>query len=192
MFLSSTLRLTVDEMATLKPGAYILIDRVNEVNAAIADLASHRVMVGFPESTGDRRPEDGKPSPIENTDLAYIHDNGVPEAGIPQREFMRPGIERCQPQLNQWFMVAGKAALKGERFKMIDAFNGAGLTAVSSIRAKIEQGPFTPLKQSTIRARKREHPSRVGDSSANTKPLQDTGQLRNAVTYVIRKPTTFK
>jgi hypothetical protein len=59
------------------------------------------------------------------------------------------------------------------------AQNKAGLIAESSVRKKINEGPFEPLAPKTLQERKRR--GRTGE-----KPLIDTGQLRNSVTYVIR------
>ena len=52
-----------------------------------------------------------------------------------------------------------------------------------AIKAKITDGPFEPLKPSTIAARKSKRKSR---SNADIKPLIDTGALRNSISYVIR------
>jgi len=48
------------------------------------------------------------------------------------------------------------------------------------VKAKISSGPFKKLADATLAARRRR--GRTG-----TKPLQDTDQLLNSVTYVMRK-----
>jgi phage gpG-like protein len=160
----------------VKTGAHVLLDNVSNVIDGIARLTSTRVMVGVP---GDKTDRDDN-SPITNADLAYIHEHGAPEVGIPARPFMYPGVEKAQDEITTKFEQVGHAALDGKPDAVDRGFNAAGLIAQRSIRAKITEGPFVPLKPSTIAARKRR--GRTG-----TKPLIDTGQLRSAINYVIRK-----
>jgi hypothetical protein len=76
-----------------------------------------------------------------------------------------------------------------------------GQIAKQGIQMKIVDGPFEPLSPATLRARARrggeigraamtELASRAdgNEPDAETaRPLNDTGQMRNAVNYVIRK-----
>jgi len=77
-------------------------------------------------------------------------------------------------------------------------YHRAGLTAKLSIQNKINEGIPPPLATSTVAARAREGRKgaqlelanrRAGIPASTTlaKPLIDTGQLRNAVNYVIRR-----
>lgn len=168
------------------------------VRKAIEALGSQRVLVGVPEDKGARKPEGGKPVPITNAALAYIHDNGAPEVNIPQREFLRPGIKSVQGKIVAMFKQAGQLALSGDATAIDRALNAVGLVAQSAVRAKITDGPFAPLALSTIQARARR--GRKGAKKAlkdiaaglqpnadDVRPLIDTAQLRAAISYVIRK-----
>lgn len=46
------------------------------------------VLIGIPMSTTER--PDGE---ITNAELGYIHEYGAPEANIPARPFLIPGVE---------------------------------------------------------------------------------------------------
>ena len=51
------------------------------VAESVRILANSRLLVGFPAESAGR--DEG---PLTNAALAYIHDNGAPEAGIPPGE----------------------------------------------------------------------------------------------------------
>lgn len=160
----------------MKTGTTVVLDKVSEVMKGIALLAGTRVMVGVPASKAAR--EDGQP--INNAALAYIHDNGAPEANIPARPFLKEGVESAQAEINDGFRKVGEAALDGNPGAAERGFHAVGLKAQAAVRAKITAGPFQPLKPATLAARRRR--GRTG-----TKPLLDTAQLRNAINYVVRK-----
>lgn len=158
-----------------KPGVHTIIDNLPKVLAGIEVLTTTQVMVGVPDSNAGR--EDG---PISNASLAYIHDNGAPEVNIPKREFLAPGVKNVQGRINEWFRKIGDYALAGRPEAVEKGLYAIGLITQSSIKAKIRSGPFTPLKDSTLEARRRRGVKR-------TKPLIDTTQLLNSINFVIRK-----
>ncbi len=148
--------------------------------AAIRALASKRVMVGVPAGEALRKPEAGEPSTVNNAMLAYIHENGCPAAHIPPRPFLKPAVTALQPEIERGLKNAAALALKGDEAGVDKALHGLGLIAQAAVRNKINEGIPPPLAESTLRARRAR--GRTG-----TKSLIDTGQLRNAITYVIRK-----
>lgn len=131
------------------------------------------VLVGIPASKAARDAE----SKMTNVDIAYIQNFGSPEANIPSREFMRPGVVKAQSKIVKALRLAGQAAFNGEAPDKY--LHMAGLVAQASIKAKLTDGPFLPLAASTVAARL--HRGKKSD-----KPLIDTGQLRNSINYVIR------
>lgn len=154
----------------------MVTDNSKVLDAAIKALTSREVLVGVPDTKAGRRK---KKEPINNAALAYIHDKGSPSQNIPPRPFMGPGVQAAKVSITKRMENTGKAALRGDKAAVEKGLNAVGLVAVSGIRGKITSGPFTPLKPATIAARKRR--GRTGD-----KPLIDTGQLRNSISYVIR------
>lgn len=161
-----------------KAGVTIIVDRVKELKDSINSLASQRVFVGIPAAKAGREETEGKP--INNATLGYIHEFGAPEANIPARPFLIPGVKNAQKETVVRLRQAGKAALEGRKADVDKALNAAGLGAQNSVRRKITEGPFVPLKPATLAARRRK--GRKG-----TKPLIDTTQLRSAISYVIGK-----
>lgn len=163
----------------VKTGVTITKDNLKKVTLAMANLTKKRVLVGIPATNTERKPENNESTQLTNAALGYIHNYGAPEANIPARPFMEPGIKDAQSRIETALASASKAALSFDADGTTQALDKAGLIAQSSIRNKINEGPFEPLAPSTIKARQRRGVSR-------TKPLIDTGQLRNSITYVIK------
>jgi hypothetical protein len=159
-----------------KNGLTTIFDDTAKVIDGIAKLTTTRVMVGVPAEKGGRR--DGEP--INNAALLYIHEHGAPEAGIPARPTLMPGIQSAQKDINSGLEKTGKAALDGRPEAVDRGLTAVGLKAQSAIRAKFGSDELAPLAASTLEARRAR--GRTGD-----KPLLDTGQLRNSVNFVIRK-----
>jgi len=135
------------------------------------------VLVGIP-SEEDARSD----SPIGNAAIGYIQEKGSSKQGIPARPFLEPGVakvaKRCADVIGQG---AATALTDMNPQAILTAKNKAGLIAQNSVKATITSGEgFETLAASTLAARKRRGVSR-------TKPLIDTGSLRNSITYVIRK-----
>jgi hypothetical protein len=88
---------------------------------------------------------------------------------------MRPGVENGRAEAVAIFRDAARRSLAGDLGAIEQGLNLAGLVLVGAIQDKIVAGPFEPLRPATIR--------RKGSS----RPLIDTGQMRQAVSYVIRE-----
>ncbi len=150
-------------------------DNAPKVFAAVKALTARRVLVGFPATT-TMRADDGSAT---NAMIAYVHDKGSPARNIPQREFMRTGLMEAKDRIIARQKAAGRAALHGDMQEIENCLTAIGLLAVNAIRNKIRSGPFAPLAPRTLAARRAR--GRTG-----TKPLNDSGQLARAVTYVTR------
>lgn len=150
-------------------------------------LAKSCVYVGIP-SNDEKDPRQG--STIKNHELAYIHEFGSGDGRIPPRPFMGPAIEEGQTEIKAYLAGACKAAVDGKESDVHDALSGAGMTAVSLIKNKINSGLTPPLSPSTLKNR---HRSRMTKGKRKTeeleqspaKPLINTGQLLNSFTYVV-------
>lgn len=174
-------------------------DKMKKILEDLQALGDAQVLVGVPaaSSINERKPvgeEKRDSSNVTNAFLAYIHDNGSPVAGIPAREFMRPGIRKVQNKISKLLSSAARAFLdknEGEAFKELTR---AGLVASSSIKEVINDGEgFEPLKRGTLlgRVRSRKYLKKLPKDQkeevmASFHPLVWTGQLRNAITYVVR------
>lgn len=168
---------------------------------ALRVLATKEVLVGYPEDA-DARDDPKEPT---NAQLAYIHDNGAPEANIPQREFMVPGVESARAEFESRLVRTMQAVLRGGGPEAAEAgLTRAGFSAVNGIKRTINDGVPPPLSDATLRQRLRKGRrdgagARKGaaieldrrwdgqePSVEHAKPLVDTAQMRNAATFVVR------
>jgi phage gpG-like protein len=158
----------------MKNAVQKLVDNFPTFRASLKHLKSD-VLVGVPAEEGARKNGEG----MNNATLAYIHDNGSPAANIPDRPFMQPGIAVAKERIAKFLEQGAREAMHGNPGGVEKGLQKAGLTAQASIRAAINAGIPPPLAPSTLAARKAR--GRTGE-----KPLIDTGQLRNSISYVVR------
>jgi hypothetical protein len=170
-------------------------DKMGAVVKALDKLTRRDVLVGVPGDTADR--DQDEYGPMNNPTLAYIHDNGSPAQNIPARPFMAPGIEAVKERIASGLGKAASAALDDRDDLAMRHLERVGLAAQSSIRRYISTGNFAPLAAATLRARAArgrkgallELASRAAGnapSNESARPLIDSGQLRNSLTYVVR------
>lgn len=157
----------------------VVMDKTKKIAEGLRVASSHRVMAGVPASKGLRR-GDEEVGPINNAALMYIHEHGAPEANIPARPVIRPAIKSIQKQVVRMLRGVALDALGGRPGAVMQGLNAIGILAQNAMRRVITTGPFVPLSERTLAARRAR--GRTG-----TKPLIDTGQLRRALTYVVRK-----
>lgn len=196
-------------------GARLVVDNLQELQMAISLLADVEVLVGVPEEKTERKDEEDQT--LTNAALAYVHDNGAPEVNIPARPFMIPGINDAKPQLVKALISTARAAAKASQPKkgrtsstkpdvvtaVEKGMHVVGLIAQSAIKSKINEGIPPPLSERTLRARAargrkgatQELERRAKGEAPSTqlaKPLIDTAEMRNSVTYAIRKKSARK
>ncbi len=163
-----------------KPGVTMTKDAFDDVLKQIRALTKQEVLIGVPDENAGRQPEQGeKEEPISNAEIGYVMEFGLPEKNIPARPHLVPGVADAQEKLGDVLEAGAMKALAGDKQAVDTALNKAGLVGQNSVRNKITEGPFIPLSPKTLADRKRR--GRTGE-----KPLIDTGQYRNAVTYVVR------
>lgn len=186
-------------MATYKNGIGVKITNtrsVAEIEADLQLLADIEVLVGFPEESTDR-PDEG----ITNASLGYIHDNGAPEANIPARPFMIPGIQSVEEKLSDKLgQLARAVVVKGGGPAVIEqGMHQIGLIAQLGIQKTIGEGIDPPLSDRTLRARARRGRGNKGalreldrrwdgqaPSTEYARPLIDTAEMLKSVKYAIR------
>jgi len=147
-------------------------DNPNYLKNLAKRLESSEAQVGFFESA---RYPDGTPVAY----VAAIQEYGYPEGGIPPRSFMRSTIdERAKP----WSKVVAngaKSVIQGNK-EIADIMETIGLIASGDMRKKISKITQPPLKESTIKNRRRK-----GNNSV--KPLVDERILLPSLTHVVIK-----
>lgn len=150
-------------------------DRVPDILRAIKDLTSKEVLVGIPDTDAGR--DEGA---ISNAEIGYLMETGSPAQNIPERPHLVPGVESAREKIEKRLKAGAQAALSGKASDVDATLTAVGITAENAVKAKITDGPFTPLSPKTLA--KRRARGRTGE-----KPLIDTGQYRRAITHVVRK-----
>jgi hypothetical protein len=164
-------------------GVFKVIDHYARVSRGIAMLAETRVMVGVPSTKTGRREGDV----LTNAELLYLHEHGFEfEAAngrmieVPARPTLRPGIASVRSEISEGLAAAGRAATDGNEKLAERMLHRVGLIGQNAVRRWFVVGDLAPLSEATLAGRRRR--GRKG-----TRPLIDTGQLRAAITYVLRK-----
>lgn len=160
----------------MQSGVSIIKDNLAKVMKSVAALTQSKVMVGIPSKAARRKDK----APINNAAIGYINEKGAPELNIPARPHLVPGVRDAQKDITRLFKSGTIAMLGGDKTGFTAAQNAAGLVAVSAVRAKITSNIPPELAALTIINRQRK--GRTGET-----PLIDTGQYRQAQTYVIRE-----
>ena len=118
----------------------------------------------------------------DGTPVAYvaaIQEFGNPAGNNPSRPFFRNAIS----QNDGWKDLANKAmnAVIEGRMELNQALNQMGLVIGSNVQDSINDGSYEALKQSTLDARQ----SRKRTEGVASKPLIDTAQMLQSVTYAV-------
>lgn len=140
----------------------------------VAGMHGKQIVVGVPEGKTHTVSENGKTYTMSMSLLANIHEFGSPSRNIPARPFLIKTLKDNQEKYvdliksNTWKMITRK--LDPDVF-----LARLGMLAVRDVQAYMVNGQFKPLAEITI--------ARKGSS----KPLIDTGQLRQSITYQIER-----
>jgi hypothetical protein len=120
------------------------------------------------------------PEGISMVELAGIHEFGAPNAGIPERSFIRSTFARGglgSAGFRALSEKLSKAIVTG-KISVAQAYEMFGSWGAGQVKATITEGPGVPppLKPATIKRKK------------SDRPLVDTGSMKNSISYeVVRK-----
>lgn len=138
------------------------------------DLDGVVVKVGV--QAKDKAVRRGKGGSIRNTDqplavIAAIHEFGLSD--MPQRSFLRSAYDENLPMIDKMIQRVANGAVFGLGTNA--ALNQLGNVVQGMVQRKIVDGPFVPNSPATIKRKK------------SSKPLIDTGHLRQSIRYVIER-----
>lgn len=138
------------------------------------DLDGVVVKVGV--QAKDKAVRRGKGGSIRNTDqplavIAAIHEFGLGD--MPQRSFLRSAYDENLPMIDKMIQRVANGAVFGLGTNA--ALNQFGNVVQGMVQRKIVDGPFVPNSPATIKRKK------------SSKPLIDTGHLRQSIRYVIER-----
>lgn len=153
-------------------------DFTENFNTIIKRFKNDQVLVGIPEDDTARRGDKEKDAPT-NAALFAVANFGSPANNIPAWPIMSIGIKNAQEDIAEQFKKTAVESLS-KGFKALDTYyERAGIIASSEIKKVINEQidvPENKPEKSTLNARK----------SKGTKYWLVTGQMRNAITYVVK------
>lgn len=131
----------------------------------LKELADKQVRVGF--QRGEATEEDG----TDICDVAAWNELGT--VNMPSRPFLRKSVDENEGKINAFLQSTKADLLRGVSAEQV--LKEIGIFQKDLIQEKITEGSFAPNAPATIR--------RKGSS----KPLIDSGRMRQSVNYVIKK-----
>lgn len=180
---------------------FVKTDKVGVIEKIIRGLIKKEVLVGVPSDRSERK----EGEPVNNAEIGYINEFGSPEANIPPRPHVIPGIRSATDKIADALKSGVVGSLKGDPEAGMQALTKAGIIGENAIKAKITAGLMPRLSPRTIEARHARRGTKMrkgekeyfqlladgktpGEAQAATgiKALIDTGEYRRAITHVIR------
>jgi hypothetical protein len=130
---------------------------------------------------------DGKPrtdgSDLTNAEIGAVHEYGAPDAGIPTRPWLRPGVAKNSKAYQDAIAKALGSELEGQP-ALTKALGLIGAKAAADVKNFVTQGPeITPTNAASTKKRK-EAKTRKG-SKGKTRTLVDTAQMIRGVTWKV-------
>lgn len=161
----------------MKGPTLVTTDFTDKFNSIIKKFRKDAVLVGIPADDATRKDDD----PINNAALLAINNFGSPLQNIPPRPVMAIGIRNAMGAIAEQMRLAAKNALTKGVAAVFTYYERAGIIASNSIKKAInsQEGIEGPA-DATLAARK-------AHGFAGTKALIVTGQMRNAITYVVKR-----
>lgn len=147
--------------------------------ARLNELAENDVFVGIQSKERPyKRDKNGNEkedtnSKLNMAEIATIHEFGSPAHNIPQRSFLRSALDENKDKIYNLQVSAFNNVVKG--MEVDKALNTVGNVVQGMVQQKIVQGPFEPNAPATIKKK------------GSTRPLIDTGHMRQSVRYLIDK-----
>jgi len=161
----------------MKPVITVTADFTKQFNDIVKQFRNDEVLVGIPAEKTERKEHEG----INNATILAINEFGSPANNIPARPVMAIGIRNAQEDIAQEFKKAAISAFTKGAAALTTYYNRAGIIASNSIKKAInsQEGIDSPA-EATLRSRR-------AKGFKGTKALIVTGQMRNAITYVVKK-----
>ena len=131
----------------------------------LEELAEKEVRIGFQH--GSAAEENG----ADICDVAAWNELGTER--MPSRPFLRKSVDENEGKINAFLQSKKKDLIRGASAGQI--LKEIGVFQKDLIQEKITEGDFVPNAESTVRQK------------GSSKPLIDSGRMRQSVNYVIQK-----
>lgn len=166
-----------------RPTLKVTKDFTEDFKRIVTRFKNDAVLVGIPQSDSNRNEKD---TTITNAALLAINVFGSPINNIPPRDVMSQGIRNSKVAISEQFKLAVTTVLSKGQSAIDNYYERAGILASNSVKKAINDQDWPPApgnegpSDSTLASRKSKH-------FAGTKSLVVTGQMRNSITYVVKK-----
>lgn len=131
----------------------------------LEELAIKEVRIGF---------QRGQASESDGTDICDIAAwNELGTVNMPSRPFMRKSVDENEGKIKSFVKSMKKELVSGTSGEQI--LKKIGIFQKDLIQEKITEGDFAPNAASTVKKK------------GSSKPLIDTGRMRQSVNYVIKE-----
>lgn len=160
-------------------------DFTKKFNETISRFKKDAVLIGIPAEDNERQGKEGfkEEGPLGNAAILALNHFGSEEAHIPPTDVLGTGIKKAQEQIAEQFKVCAKTALTKGPSVLATYYERAGTIAANACKRVItQQDGFKPPAPATLEARK----YLTQEGFKGKKRLLVTGQVRNAITYVVR------
>ena len=131
----------------------------------LKEIKGLEVRVGF--QSGKAMEEDG----TDICDIAAWNELGTEH--IPSRPFIRNSVDNHSDEINSFLTEKRNDLVNGVSARQV--LNEIGVFQKDLIQAEIDNGSFEPNAEATIKKK------------GSSKPLIDTGRMRQSVNYVVQK-----
>jgi len=151
------------------------LKEVSKYTIELEKLSKQEVVVGIPANKNKNH--DGTLTTL--AEIGAVHEFGSPEAKIPQRSFLRSPLSA---NVKTIFKQIEKD-LKFSKINTKIALGRLGAKGTSIVLKAFNtqnEGTWISLKPITVLSRKE------GKGTGSVKPLIDTGQLRQGITFEVR------
>lgn len=167
-------------MAAVKPTLTVTKDFTKDLFELVGRFKKDSVVVGIPQADDSRENEDGE---IGNAQILAMNHFGSEANNIPPRQPLFTGIRNAKEDIAIQFKKMAQVALKKGLSSLNQGYERAGMIAANSVKQVINtQEDIVPPAESTLSARK--YLTKTGFKGV--KALLVTGQMRNAITSVLR------
>lgn len=140
----------------------------NRIKREFKKFKGAATIVGYPEGESGTERHDN--AGISLASLAAVHEYGSTARNIPERPFQRDTFERTKNHIQKVILNEFSKVLTNKQGAK-KALAAVGEWYTGQMKNTLKKGSFTPLSIKTI--------AKKGSS----KPLIDTGQLRNSITH---------
>jgi len=180
------------------------IDKTNEIKKIIDDLANRQVYVGIPEGESSQR---GQGEPISNAELLYAHTHGIRQKVM--RDEMNPRVESSEMTYSKayelWIQTHGSPLWRSPPRPVLEPAIEHNKEAIAKQLGRVSEvaldggDPEVELHRAGMLGQKFAHdwftdPANnwapnspiTEEKKGSDRPMIDKGELRKAITYVVK------